>query len=78
MSAPTVATVQVRPRSDAHHQLVTETWTTEPPTPVDEYADHYGNPVKRLVMPTGELALRYDAIVNVPDEHARRTQLRFS
>ena len=68
VSAPTVATVQVRPRSDARHQLVTETWGTQPPTPVDEYADLYGNPVKRFVMPVGELALRYDAIVNVPDE----------
>ncbi|HEV2413467.1 MAG TPA: transglutaminase family protein [Candidatus Dormibacteraeota bacterium] len=68
MSAPTVATVQVRPRSDARHQLVTETWTTEPPIPIDEYADFYGNPVKRLVMPEGQLVLRYDATVSVPDE----------
>jgi len=68
VSAPTVATVQVRPRSDARHQLVTETWTTQPPVPIDEYSDQYGNPVKRLVMPTGPLALRYDAIVSVPDE----------
>ena len=68
VSAPTVATVQVRPRSDARHQLVTETWSTQPPVPIDEYADFYGNPVKRLVMPHGELALRYDAVVAVPDE----------
>src|SRR5437660_987535 len=68
VSAPTVATVQVRPRSDARHQLVTETWSTQPPVPIDEYADFYGNPVKRLVMPQGELALRYDAVVAVPDE----------
>ena len=68
VSVPTVATVQVRPRSDASHQLVTETWTTHPPTPVDEYVDFYGNPVKRFVMPAGELALKYDAIVSVPDE----------
>src|SRR5437588_2346203 len=68
VSAPTVATVQVRPRSDASHQLVTETWSTQPPVPVDEYADFYGNPVKRLLMPEGELALRYDAVVAVPDE----------
>jgi transglutaminase-like putative cysteine protease len=47
---------------------VTETWTTEPSTPADEYADHYGNPVKRFVMPVGQLALKYDAIVSVPDE----------
>ena len=68
VSAPTVATVQVRPRSDARHQLVTERWTTEPPVPVDEYADVYGNPVKRFVMPPGDLVLKYDAIVSVPDE----------
>ncbi|TMF52858.1 MAG: transglutaminase family protein [Chloroflexi bacterium] len=68
VSAPTVATVQVRPRSDARHQLVTETWSTQPPVPVDEYADFYGNPVKRLLMPEGPLGLRYDAVVSVPDE----------
>ena len=67
MTAPTVATVQVRPRSDASHQLVTETWTTLPPVPVDEYSDFYGNPVKRLIMPAGDLVLRYDAVVAVPD-----------
>jgi transglutaminase-like putative cysteine protease len=68
VSGPTTATVQVRPRSDAGHRLVTETWTIQPPVPVDEYADIYGNPVKRLVMPEGELVLTYDALVVVPDE----------
>ena len=68
VAAPTVATVQVRPRSDSTHQLVTESWSTEPPVPVDEYADIYGNPVKRLVMAPGALALTYDAVVAVPDE----------
>jgi transglutaminase-like putative cysteine protease len=47
---------------------VTETWTTEPRIPVDEYSDIYGNPVKRLVMPAGPLVLRYDAVVVAPDE----------
>ena len=68
VTAATAATVQVRPRSDATHQLVTETWTTAPPVPVDEYVDIYGNPVKRLLMPQGDVALRYDAVVAVPDE----------
>src|SRR5207253_2431417 len=54
--------------SDARHQLVTETWSTQTPVPVDEYADFYGNPVKRLLMPEGPLGLRYDAVVSVPDE----------
>ena len=61
-------TVQVRPRSDARHQLVTETWTSEPALPVDEYTDIYGNPVKRILAPQGALTLRYDAICLAPDE----------
>lgn len=68
VAAPTTATVQVRPRSDSTHRLVTETWTTQPALPVDEYADMYGNPVKRMVMPEGPLVLTYDAVVAVPDE----------
>jgi transglutaminase-like putative cysteine protease len=68
VSAPTPATVQVRPRSDARHQLVSESWSTSPPLPLDEYVDLYGNTVKRLVMPVGALVLKYDAICTVPDE----------
>jgi transglutaminase-like putative cysteine protease len=68
VAAPTAATIQVRPRSDSTHRLVTETWTTRPEVPVDEYTDFYGNPVKRMVMPPGPLVLGYDAIVSVPDE----------
>jgi transglutaminase-like putative cysteine protease len=68
VTAPTTATVQVRPRSDSTHRLVTETWSTRPAVPVDEYGDVYGNPVKRLLMPEGELVLTYDAVVVVPDE----------
>ena len=68
VASPTAATVQVRPRSDSTHRLVTEKWATEPEVPVDEYADVYGNPVKRLLMPPGALTLTYDAIVAVPDE----------
>jgi len=67
VAAPTVATVQVRPRSDSTHRLVTESWSTQPAVPVDEYADIYGNPVKRLVMAPGDLVLTYDAVVAVPD-----------
>ena len=68
MGQPTTATLQIRPRSDSTHRLVTETWSTQPSLPVDEYADFYGNPVKRLLMPAGPLVLTYDAVVAVPDE----------
>ena len=68
VAAPATMTVQVRPRSDAGHRLVTESWTTKPALPVDEYADLYGNPVKRLVAPAGSLVLRYDALCKVSNE----------
>ena len=68
VGAPTPVTVQVRPRSDSSHKLVSETWSTTPEVAVDEYSDVYGNPVKRFLMPVGPLALRYDAICAVPDE----------
>jgi transglutaminase-like putative cysteine protease len=67
VTAPSPAIVQVRPRPDADHRLVSETWVTEPRLPLDEYDDVYGNPVKRLVMEPGELVLRYDALCEVPD-----------
>ena len=68
VSGPATMTVQVRPRSDARHQLVSESWSTSPKLPIDEYVDIYGNPVKRLVAPEGPLELRYDAVCAVPDE----------
>jgi transglutaminase-like putative cysteine protease len=66
VAAESPAIVQVRPRTDSHHRLVTETWETQPRLPLDEYEDIYGNTVKRLMMPPGELALRYDALCAVP------------
>ena len=68
VTAPTAVTVQVRPRSDSSHQLVSETWSTTPQVPIDEYSDIYGNPVKRFVMPSGLFLMSYDAISAVPDE----------
>lgn len=68
VTAPSTLTVQVRPRSDARHRLVTETWTTSPALPVDEFVDFYGNPIKRLVPAVGALTIRYDAVCAVPDE----------
>lgn len=66
--APTPATVQVRPRFDSQHRLVEETWSSEPKLSLDEFADFYGNSVKRLVMEPGNLVLRYDAVVDVPGD----------
>jgi transglutaminase-like putative cysteine protease len=55
---------QVRPRHDARHRIVDETWA--PPAPAHTYLDAYGNPCDRLTMPAGSAVLRYDAHVEVP------------
>src|ERR1700674_4630565 len=68
VAAPTPATIQVRPRFDARHRLVSETWSTSQELTLDEFTDIYGNSVKRLLMQPGDLVLRYDAVVEVPDE----------
>jgi transglutaminase-like putative cysteine protease len=68
VAAPTPAILQVRPRTDAAHRLLSETWATEPETLLDEYDDVYGNGVRRLLMPEGEVTIRYNAVCEVPDE----------
>jgi transglutaminase-like putative cysteine protease len=67
VEAPTAATVQVRPRFDPDHRVVSETWSSRPSLALDEFSDFYGNTVKRLVMPAGDVRLGYDALVEVPD-----------
>ena len=67
VSATTPATVQVRPRFDARHRLVRESWVTRPVAPLDEFEDIYGNSIRRLRMEPGSLVIRYDAVVAVPD-----------
>jgi transglutaminase-like putative cysteine protease len=67
VQAPAPATVQVRPRFDSEQRLLSETWSSDPVLPVDEFVDLYGNSVRRLVLPAGEVGLRYDALVEVAD-----------
>src|SRR2546426_2454839 len=57
---------QSPPPSHSTHQLVTESRSTQPPVAVDEYADIYGNPVKRLVKTAGPLVLTYTAVAAAP------------
>jgi transglutaminase-like putative cysteine protease len=68
VSAPAVAIMQVRPRSDARHRLVSETWTAEPDLTSDEYIDVYGNRVRRVGLAVGTQKLGYDALVDVPPD----------
>ena len=41
VAAPTPATVQVRPRFDPEHRLVSETWASDPALGLDEFTDLY-------------------------------------
>jgi transglutaminase-like putative cysteine protease len=65
IDTPTI--FQVEPLAAAPVDLVRQSWSTEPETPVRRYRDVYGNPCARLVLPGGKSVLRYDALVRVPD-----------
>jgi transglutaminase-like putative cysteine protease len=63
----TLAIFQVRPRESAVFMRRSEAWTSTPEMSLRDYADLYGNPCTRVVLPVGWSTLRYDADVDVPD-----------
>ena len=65
---PTPTVIQVEPRPDADHRLLQEQWETTPDIASRRYSDSFGNPCRRLMMPTGEQVWQYDAIVEVSGE----------
>jgi len=65
---PTPAVLLVEPRTDQPFRLVDERWVLDPPAGRRAATDPYGNRRSRLVLPTGAIELRYDALVEVPDE----------
>src|SRR6266496_2033835 len=42
-------------------------WRSQPPIAIREYADMYGNPGARGVLPAGRSSFRYSAVATVPD-----------
>jgi transglutaminase-like putative cysteine protease len=58
----------VRARPDAEHQTLYESTWTEPNIPLREYRDAFENPCWRLLLPTGDSVIRYDAVVDVSGE----------
>jgi transglutaminase-like putative cysteine protease len=74
MPVPAIAQVFVRP--DGAHQIVDERTSLLPFGTLREYMDSFGNRCARLVMPSGRVTLRYDALVEIagePDEVAPAT-----
>jgi transglutaminase-like putative cysteine protease len=50
---------------------VPETLTTHPPIPVEEFRDEFGNRVGRMIVPSGQITIRTNAVVEdsaQPDE----------
>lgn len=70
---PTPTVMQVQPRQDGAHRLLSENWQVTPATAFHAYNDFYSNACQRFVMQPGPLVIRYDAIAEVsgePDEVA--------
>ncbi|HCT75052.1 MAG TPA: transglutaminase family protein [Micromonosporaceae bacterium] len=65
VATPTV--FQVEPRNAHPIQVTHQEWSVQPQVPVRSYTDLYSNPCTRLVLPAGRCALRYEALVLVPD-----------
>jgi transglutaminase-like putative cysteine protease len=63
----TPAVFQVEPLDAAPVNVERPEWSTEPAARVRRYADLYGNPCTRVVLPSGRSVLRFGASVLVPD-----------
>ncbi len=64
---PTPTVIQVQPYPEGPHTIIREVWENKPELPMHAYHDIYGNLCQRLLLPTGEHVLRYDAVVRVAD-----------
>ena len=65
---PTPMIFLVRPAAFDRHRILDEVRTVTPSVPVEDYIDHFGNGVWRLVAPAGEFQLQYDALIDVSGE----------
>jgi transglutaminase-like putative cysteine protease len=64
-SEAVAAVVLVEPHSDVAGEVLEERWDSQPDLAMSPYLDAYGNRFRRLVLPEGESALSYDAIVAI-------------
>ena len=64
---PTPTVFQVEPLADLGVSVDGASWSLEPDAPLHRYADLYGNPCTRTVLPAGVSTLRYRAVATVPD-----------
>lgn len=65
--APVPMLMLVKPRADADHLAVYESTWSDPQLAIHEYRDLFGNNCWRFVAPEGTSAVRYDAVVEIPE-----------
>lgn len=58
---------QVQPRATGEVAIEGQRWSADPVIDVRGYADLYGNPCTRAVLPAGRSSFRYDAVALCPD-----------
>src|ERR1700733_2457037 len=58
---------QVQPVNSPQAAIEQEQWASEPPVTIRGYADLYGNPCVRTVLPAGKSSFRDSAVAVVPD-----------
>lgn len=64
-TAPLILMLQ--PRSGAAQQVIAADYQLEPPVPVADYIDSYGNLCQRLLAPTGQLRIASTVTVDTDD-----------
>jgi len=63
----TPSVFQVQPEASPLVTFVSEAWSSTPEMDLRRYADLYGNPCTRVVLPAGRSSFRYEAVLEVPD-----------
>ncbi len=61
------AVFQVEPVADQQAEVVEAEWSMQPDQPTRTYSDLYGNPCRRVSIPSGRSVISYRATVHVPD-----------
>jgi transglutaminase-like putative cysteine protease len=64
-TAEAAVVVLAEPHGDVSGDVLEERWTSRPELATTSFTDLYGNRCRRLVLPAGESALSYDAIVAI-------------
>lgn len=67
MVTPAPALLQVEPHTQSGARLLHQTWDLPESSQAVADQDHYGNRVRRLVLPPGSSVVGYDAVVSVTD-----------